>query len=124
MNDATCIVLLRAIQKISNLASLSGDTVAELAASFGQLFVFRRVGRSVCSVADCWLAAWLAGWVAGWASGWHGLGLRGGRKGGRERQHLACWLPVAGGRLHTYKWAPGCMLAWQHRSMPAGPTSR
>ena len=62
MNDATCIVLLRAIQKISNLASLSGDTVAELAASFGQLFVFRRVGGSVRSAAAAGL---LAGWLGG-----------------------------------------------------------
>lgn len=41
VNDATSIVLLRAIQKIGGASHLTGATVWQLCANFTQLFIFR-----------------------------------------------------------------------------------
>jgi NhaP-type Na+/H+ or K+/H+ antiporter len=41
VNDATSIVLLRAIQKVSGAPQLNVTTLGQLVANFSQLFVFR-----------------------------------------------------------------------------------
>ena len=41
VNDATSIVLLRAIQRIHGLPQLSGATLGEIVSNFSQLFIFR-----------------------------------------------------------------------------------